>query len=73
MKYWTINVLNFKYGYSFAVKSKDNLTEDEILESCAGFFDEVSDSAFANVEEITNDAYEMKHWEKDAYSLDTEI
>lgn len=72
MKYWTINILNFKYGYSFAVKSKEHLTEDEILESCAehGYFDEIHDIEMASVKEITGNEHEMKHWEKDAYLID---
>lgn len=72
MKYWTINVIKSKGGYSFAVQSELCTRESEVINACLelDYFDEPSDADVAVVEEITNDAYELEYWKNEVLSLD---
>lgn len=72
MRYWIVNVNIPNYGYSFAVCSDICSTESDVIDACLelDYFDEVSDADYATIEEITNDAYELNHWQNDMLSLD---
>lgn len=60
-------------GYSVCIKSKDDLGEDNVVDYAIkrGIIDKWDVKEYAiNVEDITNDEYELRFWEKDAVSVD---
>ena len=68
-----IDQCNEKNGYSLCIKSKYDLGEDNVVDyaikSC--ILDRWDAKEYTiNVEDITNDEYELRFWEKDAVSID---
>ena len=74
--YWRIDFIDTeceKDGFSLAVKSDTDFVDDQIVDASlvAGVIDnEDVEDYHVEVEEITDDEYEMKHWESMAYDLD---
>ena len=71
-KYWRIDVTNPHHesdGYSLCVKTDKNETDDTIIDLCLEneYIDKFEyNNFYIHAEEITNDPYEMEHWQNDA-------
>ena len=68
-----IDQYNEKNGYSVCIKSNDDLGEDNVVDYAirSGVLDRGDVKEYAiNVEDITNDEYELGFWEKNAVSVD---
>ena len=74
--YWRIDFIDTeceKDGFSLAVKSDEEYIDNQIVDIAllAGVIDnEDVENYRVEVEEITDDEYEMGHWESMAYDLD---
>lgn len=68
-RYWRIDVPGV-YGYSFAVKG-DIFSDGDALELAydRDLFIDADDFNYATAEEITDNGYEMSHWEDDATEI----
>lgn len=68
-KTFRIDVNVPKFGYSLAVKIDG--TESDAVDAALNhnLFCEESDANCCNVEDITDDAYEMWHWERIAHEF----
>lgn len=76
--YWRIDFIDTeceKDGFSMSVKSDIDYLNDQIVDIAllAGVIDkEDVENYRVEVEDITDDDYEMGHWESMAYDLDVE-